>query len=450
MGNVHLQRGVAVLAIAVGALRAEAQNSADDIAGTDPDDPTELQPQPDSHAAPEPDRADTDVGSIEERIGSADDVLQQLETGARGRKASVFKSGPIAVVHPHWQALNNKLDEKISLRLGFSYYALFQYTTPGPDPRSAASGDFDFFGRLILVEGEERARGQIGFNIEHRHAYTDIAPSRLALGIGSIWRTTRGFTDSGFNFNELWWNQRFANDRVGLRIGTINQKHFYDLHSFKSQKLFFLSAPLSDSPTISFPRPGLGARLRVSPLEELHISAGIGDANGDRSVGGFDTFFGDAEFFSALDLAFTPTFEGLGQGRYSVTFWHIDARSSRGIPSGRGFSALIEQEVAPGVVPFARYGYGDGATVLVEHLVALGVGFERPFDADDDVAGVGGSWARPSVPGARDQWGLELFYRAQITPVIQLTPGFQLIINPSLDPSKDVVGVFQMRLGVVF
>jgi len=415
---------------------AEARNSAD--------------AQPDSPAAPEPERGGTDVGPIQERIASADDVLQQLDTGARGRKASLFKNGPITVLHPYWQALNNKLDEKINLRLGFSYYALFQYTTPGPDPRSAASGDFDFFGRLILAEGEEWFRGQIGFNVEHRHAYTDIPPSELDLGIGSIWRTTRGFTDSGFNFNELWWNQQFADDRVGFRIGTINQKHFYDLHSFKSQKLFFLSAPFSDSPTIAFPRSGLGALVRISPLEELHISAGIGDANGDRSVGGFDTFFGDAEFFSALDLAFTPTFEGLGHGRYSVTLWHIDARSNVGVPSGRGISAVIEQEVAPGVVPFARYGYGDGASLPVEHLVALGVGFEHPFGAADDVAGVGGSWARPSVPGARDQWGLEVFYRFQLTPVIQVTPGFQFLINPSLNPSEDRVGVFQIRLGVVF
>ena len=222
--SVHLQRGLAVLAIAIGAVCAEARNSAD--------------AQPDSPAAPEPERGGTDVGPIQERIASADDVLQQLDTGARGRKASLFKNGPITVLHPYWQALNNKLDEKINLRLGFSYYALFQYTTPGPAPRSAASGDFDFFGRLILAEGEEWFRGQIGFNVEHRHAYTDIPPSELDLGIGSIWRTTRGFTDSGFNFNELWWNQQFADDRVGFRIGTINQKHFYDLHSFKSQKLF--------------------------------------------------------------------------------------------------------------------------------------------------------------------------------------------------------------------
>ncbi len=431
-------------------MRAEAQNSADAVADTDPDDSTAVQPQPDSHAAREPSGEATDVGPIEERVGSADDVLQQIETGARGRKVSLFKNGPISVLHPYWQALNNKLDEQINLRLGFSYYALFQYTTPGPNPRSAASGDFDFFGRWIVAEGEKWFRGQIGFNVEHRHAYTDIPPSQLSLGIGSIWRTTRGFTDSGFNFNELWWNQQFADDRVGLSIGTINQKHFYDLHSLKSQKLYFLSTPLSDSPTIAFPRPGLGARLRISPLEELHISVGIGDANGDRSVGGFDTFFGDAEFFGALDLAFTPTFAGLGHGRYAVTLWHIDARSSLGIPSGRGFSAVFEQEISPGVVPFARYGYGDGATLQVKHLAALGVGFERPFGADDDVVGVGGSWSRPHVPGARDQWGLEVFYRFQLTPVIQVTPGFELLINPSLDPSEDLVGVFQMRLGIIF
>ncbi len=435
--------------MSVGVVRAEAQNSAGDIADTGPDHSVEVESQPDSDTASEPEPRDTDVGPIENRVGSANDVILQLNTGAQKRDA-LFKSGPIAVLHPPWQEFNNKLDEQIDLRLGLTYYALFQYTTEGPDPRGASSGDFDFFGRWNVLKGENRDLGQVGFNLEHRHAYSDIAPSDLNVSFGSIWRTTRGFTDTGFRFNELWWNHRFANDRVSLRIGTINQKHFYDLHSFKSQKRFFLSTSLSDSPTIAFPRNGLGARLRVSPFEELHITAGIGDANGDRSVGGFDTFFGDAEFFSALEISFTPTFEDLGSGRYSVTLWHIDARSKAGIPSGHGVSAVFEQEVLPGIVPFARYGYGNGAGLPVEHLAVLGVGCKRPFGADDDVAGVAASWARPRGGNFRDQWGIEMFYRFQLTSAIQITPGFQVVFNPSLNPSKDVVGIFQMRIGVAF
>ena len=427
---------VALLAVSTAAAGAQAQTDAE---------PQE--PAPDT--APEPGPDDADIGPIETRVGSADDVLQQLDRAERAR-TGVFKTGPINLLYPHWQSLNDTLDAQLGLRLGFTYYLLFQYTTPGPSPRTAAAGDLDFFGRWALLKGEDRARGVLGFNLEYRHALTDIPPSQLNLGIGSIWRTTRGFTDSGFNFNELWWDQRLANDRISLRLGTINQKHFYDLHRFKSQKRFFLSTPLSDSPTIAFPQNGLGAKIRVSPLEWLHVTAGIGDANGERRVGGFDTFFGDGEFFTALDVAVTPTFEGLGDGRYSVTIWNTDARTDAGTPSGHGFSALIEQEIAEGVAPFARYGYGDGANLPIEHFAALGVGIEGPFGAVDDVAGVGASWGRPPGADPRDQWGLEVFYRFQLTPVIEVTPGVQLIVDPSFNPDEDVVGVFELRIGLVF
>ena len=422
-----------------------SQDTTDEDADTGPDDAAEVPPSsPETEGEPGPE--DEEVGPIGAKVTAADDVLRQIHE----TKAKPFEDHPLDYLYSYWREFNDKLDEGIGLRLGFTYFALFQYTTPGPDPREAASGDFDFFGRWALLEGKDGSRGVFGFNLEHRHAYTDIPPSELNQSIGSAWRTTRGFTDSGFSFNELWWDQRLANDRISFRIGTINQKHFYDLHKFKSQKWFFLATPYSDSPTMAFPRNGIGAVLRVSPLEELHITAGFGDANGKRRVGGFDTFFGDAEFFTAVDVAFTPTFDGLGDGRYSVTAWHTDATSDRGRPSGRGFSALISQEIVEGVVPFARYGYGDGADLLIEHLVAVGVGIQGPFGRKDDVAGLGASWARPPVDDPREQWGVEAFYRFQLTPRIQVTPGVQLIINPSADPDEDVVGIFQLRLGLVF
>ncbi|MFQ5527753.1 MAG: carbohydrate porin [Thermoanaerobaculia bacterium] len=455
---------VFLLIVSTAAVPAQDQSSTGEPADVAPDAAAEIQ-QATADTDPEPEQGDdeeptedaeqapeedlTEVGPVEMKVANPNNVLQQLDESA-GERAALFPYGPISFLYPPWQALNEKLDDEIGLRLGLTYYILFQYTTPGPDPREAASGDFDFFGRWKLIGEEGGNRGILGFNLEHRHKYTSIPPSELNVGIGSIWRTTRGFTDSGFSFNELWWDQRLANDQVRIRFGTINPKHFYDLHRFKSQKRFFQSTPLSDSPTIDFPRNGLGAVIRLSPLKELHIAAGINDANGDRSVGGFDTFFGDAEFFPALNVAYTPTFEGLGEGRYSVTLWHIDARSNQGTPSGRGISALIEQEVIDGVVPFVRYGYGDGADLAVEHLVALGVGLDRPFGRKDDRFGVGGSWARPSGGLGRDQWGFEAFYRFQVTPVFQVSPGAQLIVNPSLNPDDDVIGVFQLRLGFVF
>ena len=50
----------------------------------------------------------------------------------------------------------------------------------------------------------------------------------------------------------------------------------------------------------------------------------------------------------------------------------------------------------------------------------------------------------------RDQMVAEGFYRLQWSPAIQVTADAQLIINPTLAPDKDVVGVFGVRLRITF
>ena len=44
-----------------------------------------------------------------------------------------------------------------------------------------------------------------------------------------------------------------------------------------------------------------------------------------------------------------------------------------------------------------------------------------------------------------DQYGGEAFYRVQLTPVFSVTPGGQLIVNPSRNPNDNVIGIFGIR-----
>jgi hypothetical protein len=381
------------------------------------------------------------------RVDAAEGVDEQIERQRVDQPRGIFQLGPITMLSQQFGRLNDRLEEDFGLRFGLAYTVLYQVASDGIGPTSAASGDFDFSGRWRLFKNESD-RGQFGFLLENRHRFTEISPARLNRSIGSIWRTTRGFSDFDFTLRELWWDQKLFDDRLVFRVGVINQKHFVDLYTFKSQNFYFLSSPYSDSPTIAFPTNGFGAMVRVQPLEDLHVTGTFGDANGDN----FDRFsgFGEHEFYTAIDVALTPEFEGIGRGKFGVTAWHIDAREQQGIPSGRGFSFVAEQEIAENFYPFARYGYGDGANLVMEHVVAAGVGLRRPFGQKTDAAGVGFSWARPSVSLLDDQWGMEAFYRIQLTEALQLTPGFQLILDPAFNPSEDVVSLFQLRLRVQF
>ena len=48
----------------------------------------------------------------------------------------------------------------------------------------------------------------------------------------------------------------------------------------------------------------------------------------------------------------------------------------------------------------------------------------------------------------RSQLTIEGFYRFLVTPTIQMTPDVQFIINPSSNPSRNLVTVFGLRARV--
>ncbi len=441
-----------LIVVCVPAMRAHAQSpGAED---------GEHQSGETTRAAAHPNEGDSGVNEAEDQVDqdltifaplllASDEVGNQIRA-ATEESAGHFDHGPISDLSQPWTQFNDRLEKETGLRLGFAYTVLYQQATSGPDVRDAVGGDIDFFGRWRLIETDTGTRGHIGFNLEHRHRFTTIAPASLGENIGSIWRTTRAFSTFDWRLRELWWHQSFLDDRFEFRVGTVNQKHFIDIYSFKSQNTYFLGTPFSDSPTIAFPSNGFGAVTRVSVLPEVHLTATIGDANGTGEVGHFDSLFDDGELLATLDLSVTPTFEGLGDGKYGLTVWHRDAREEAGISSGRGVSLLAEQEIARNTVAFARYGYGDGADLTIEHLFAAGAVIREPFDLAGDAFGVGLSWARPSDPSLDDQWGAEAFYRIQLGYALQLTPGFQIIVNPSETRENDVVGVFTLRCRVQF
>ena len=64
--------------------------------------------------------------------------------------------------------------------------------------------------------------------------------------------------------------------------------------------------------------------------------------------------------------------------------------------------------------------------------------------------GVGLAWGQPEDSSFRDQYVTELFYRFQVSSKIQITPGFQVIFDPSKNIDDDMIGIFGFRVRMVF
>ena len=98
-------------------------------------------------------------------------------------------------------------------------------------------------------------------------------------------------------------------------------------------------------------------------------------------------------------------------------------------------------------LPFFRYGYSDGDAALMQTTFSTGLGLQRE---NRDVAGIGLSWGKPADGALRDQFTSELFYRIQLTQFLAIAPDVQLIVDPALNPTADVLAFFGIRFRAAF
>jgi porin len=336
------------------------------------------------------------------------------------------------------------LKEELNIDLGVSWTVIFQAATGDRADDELAVSNFDFFGRWRLLEG-----GTLGFKLRDRRNFNDGNSAKFAAGTGSIWRTNDSLVTDDFTaLIQLWWQHRFFEERLVLTLGKIDFSAYFNQNRFAdSDDRMFMSQPLSTNPVRRFPGNGLGIALTVSPSDEFYLAIGAGDANGDAQTSGFNTI-DESEFFKVIEFGWTPESERWGKGNYRFTVNHSDETDSADDHVAFSFSA--DQDLGEQWGWFARYSNNTGDVTVIEQLLAGGVVFRGPFGLEHDAVGLGVSWADPSDGSRRDQTGIEVFYRAQVAPSVQVSPGVQLIFNPADNNDDDPVAVFTLRSNVSF
>lgn len=347
---------------------------------------------------------------------------------------------------PTYHQTKGWMDEKLGLRLGVAYTSLAMgATATAVGDQGAAAGDFDFFGSWDAWGKKSGNTGTIGFNLRDRHKYTAIPPSVLGTSIGSLWNVTGGFSDSGFDLTQLYLDQYFLNKKVGFRLGQMFQDSVFDTYDYKSAKLYFLNAALSDNPAVAFPEFGVGFSSLIRPAEGWYVLTGVGDSSGRKLQAGVSDLLANEKLFSGIELGWAPTSGPLTNHSLSVFGWASPADSDSASPDGEGFTFTYEWQPEKPYSLFARYSWSATEATRVEHLATTGMVWRNPLGRGLDVFGVAGGFGSPTQAGLNGQGIMEIFYRLQVTPLFQITPDVQLIIQPSLNPQEEVIAVFGIR-----
>jgi porin len=384
--------------------------------------------------------------SLELTPSPAPDSVDKDLADAAARPAGILPYGPVSLIDPVWKQLN-QTTEQFGLKVGLAYTVVFQAASAGPGDRDTAGGDVDLFGdwRLLGEKGGQN-NGYLYFAVENRHGFcSDTAPNALKSEIGSLWGTVNGFGEQHLTVKELYWQQHLGGDKLIVRVGKLDPENYYNSNYWQSDSKYFMNAAFSSFPVRAFPGQGLGVNVTAKLSDQWYISTGVQDAQGKKTETGFDTFFHGFNLFSAFEVGYTPTFEGMGRGNYRFTAWYRDHGENNSQPHDSGFDISFDQHISKHLVPFFRAGWGEGNINGIEYMISTGVGWQGRLLTDSDVLGIGAAWGRPSDHDLDDQYAAEMFYRLQVSPDNQLTVGYQVIVDPALDEDNHVVGVFEMR-----
>lgn len=347
-----------------------------------------------------------------------------------------------------WFEFKSRLDEATGLQLSIDESMFYQAATSSLGQTDAASGLVRVYGQWTLLGRGTENPGQLVFKGENRHRMgTDITPFDLGFEAGSILPTGTFFSEFNYGVTNLYWKQSLYERDLVFAIGKIDVTDFIDVYGMINPLTHFINLGFSTNPTIAVPNQGLGIAAGAMLTDHLYMQGGFSDANGQPTLAGFDTFFEDNEYFSYLEFGLTSARDRIYLDNVHATLWHTDARENAGTPEGWGVAFTAQKYLDDKWLPFFRFGYSDGDAALMQTIFSTGLGLRRE---NNDVAGIGLSFGKPADGTLRDQFTSETFYRFQLTQYLAVTPDIQLIVDPALDPSQDVLALFGVRLRAAF
>ncbi|MBW7992406.1 MAG: carbohydrate porin [Planctomycetes bacterium] len=279
---------------------------------------------------------------------------------------------------------------------------------------------------------------------------------------------------------EVWYEQALLDDTLRIRLGKLDIDGgfecrgcpvSFDGSSFANDQTGqFLNSALVNNPTIPFPDKGLGVVFYWNPIEWWYASVGAIDAQADARETGFNTAFKDQDyFFFVFETGIAPLLDsanGPMPGAYRVGVWNDPQPKTNSDNTGKNYRDDVgaylsldqmfrkensDPEDSQGTGAFFRYGYANSEKNNITGFWSFGLQCTGLVDdRDGDVLGVGyanGIFSNNASTTYTDdnEDVLEVYYNAQVTPWLNLSPMVQYVADPGgNDTAKDAT-IFGLR-----
>ena len=379
------------------------------------------------------------VSSTEDFLGGPSSIGYQLQLDNKPPDEAYYRP---------WQTFKTNIRERTGLDFNFDYATLYQHVEASLNGNDEAfSGVFRIYGKWELFGRGTKNVGSLIAKVEHRGRLGgDVVPGDLGSNLGYFGTTGASFTDAGWFLAPFYWEQFLADGRAAFVVGRLDSLDFVDISGYSGQWLRFQNGSLLVNPTIPYPDLGLGAGAGFKVGDDWWLGATIHDANGAGSE--FDFLVDGAEFFKQAYLSWSPDRSRRIDRAAHLTVWHADERTGSSIDDGWGVALSANWMLDSGLMPFIRAGWAEGSAARADATVIGGMLY-RPGNGIGEFGGALG-WESLSGSGLGDQTAAEVFFRWDVNPHFALTPSVQMLFDPALNPSDDVIVLGGIRARLSF
>jgi hypothetical protein len=450
------------LALALLAAPALAQTA------TDAAPPTDMQAKPASMAGED---AQSFPPLMMGTLGVEGDLIED-------RTPRTTITNPTPALSP-WMTWKTGFAERTGITIGGSYGILWQnFSNSRFGEENSVGHKFTLNLSKALINAGRPDALTFDIAIEDRRPLgTDQPPLFGGIVAGAGLPTAATWGDFDLGVTQFYIRQTLASGRFQYTIGKIFAPNFVDAYPFFDDNRQFLNLAFSTSPTIAVPLRGFGFVAAAYPGSgNTYVKAGMFTANSDDTGVTIGDFFSKNEHFYFVEIGQTQFARRpipihargpMDANNIHLTLWYRDPLAVRpGInpllrprPEAYGVAFNINQMLGANIMWFLRGGIGTGG--FAKANLTGGFGY-RPTSRTADLFGIGVGWSDPDIPEINvplpvplptslpSQTVGEVFYRFALTPAFAVTPDFQLILNPSLDPRRDTLAVFSLRGRLAF
>lgn len=344
------------------------------------------------------------------------------------------------------QQWKKELRARTGIDFALESTTIYQIASGGGDANDAmvnTTGLFSTWSMWQHANGIDRFG--IGFQAETRDNFSGSSFQDMTAENGTLWSPNDSTSDDYAKINQLWFGQKYDQGKYILLVGKIDPGSEINGNRYAgSGNTQFFSQPFATNPGRAFPDNGLGVLARYTPNQWMHVQAAFSDSSAVGNHSPITTI--DGNWFYTAELVLKPKLTGLGVGHYRFLLYYRDTSPD----ATTGWSISFDQDLGDRFGVFLRYGGNDGDAGAISHIVSTGAALRRPLGRANDQSGIGVSWTHPADSDLRDEYSAETYYRMHLTEFLEVSASAQLVLNPSANEGDDAIGVFGLRMRVLF